>query len=341
MAQDNFITRIITLAFIAVLFLIALVMLKSIIISIIIGLLLAYLFYPVYQKIYKYTKRENLSAILLIIGIFVVIAVPFWFILPALIKQTFETFLFFQKINFAQILEKILPSLSAETLRVFAINLNNFIAQLFSSLLNQFSQLIVELPSIILQLVIIFFTFYFAVRDADKLKQYALKLSPFSHSTEEKLLNKFRQITDSIIFGQLLIAIIQGIALGIGLFILGVSKVFILMFITIFVSMIPVLGACFVWLPVGIALLLSGSIFQGIILLLYGALIVSNIDNVLRPYFLSRKSELPIVVGIIGIIGGLYTFGIVGLVLGPLILAYLLIVIDFYQQGKLKELFKK
>ncbi len=62
-------------------------------------------------------------------------------------------------------------------------------------------------------------------------------------------------------------------------------------------------------------------------------------DNILRPYFLSKKSNLPIALSIIGIIGGLYLFGIAGLVLGPLILAYVLIIIEFYKQGKLEELF--
>jgi predicted PurR-regulated permease PerM len=68
---------------------------------------------------------------------------------------------------------------------------------------------------------------------------------------------------------------------------------------------------------------------------------ISLIDNVLRPYILSKRSSLPIVLSVIGTIGGLYFFGIVGLVLGPLILAYVLIIIEFYQQGKLNELFNR
>ena len=75
--------------------------------------------------------------------------------------------------------------------------------------------------------------------------------------------------------------------------------------------------------------------------MLYGAIFVSTIDNLLRPYLLARSSNLPVALGVIGTIGGLYLFGIAGLVLGPLILAYGLILIDFYKQGKLNELFKK
>jgi len=94
-------------------------------------------------------------------------------------------------------------------------------------------------------------------------------------------------------------------------------------------------------LPAGIFLIIAGQTFSGIFMLLYGAIFISTIDNLLRPYFLSRQSNLPVALSVIGTIGGLYFFGIAGLILGPLVLAYALIIIEFYQQGKLKELFNK
>ena len=76
-------------------------------------------------------------------------------------------------------------------------------------------------------------------------------------------------------------------------------------------------------------------------MLLYGGLFVSTIDNLVRPYLLSKRSNLPIALSIIGTIGGFYSFGIAGLILGPLILAYCLIILEFYREGRLDELFKK
>ena len=105
--------------------------------------------------------------------------------------------------------------------------------------------------------------------------------------------------------------------------------------------MIPVLGSWIVWMPVGLFLIFTGQTFDGIFLLLYGALFISTIDNLIRPYILSKQSNLPIALSVIGTIGGLYFFGIAGLILGPLVLAYVLIIIEFYQQGKLKDLFNK
>jgi len=192
-----------------------------------------------------------------------------------------------------------------------------------------------------LKFAVFLFTFFFAIRDSTELKNYLSSLSPFSNSTELKFLKELRGITNVIVFGQVLIGILQGLALGIGLFFLGVPNALILTFLASLISMIPILGSWLVWLPVSLYLLAIGQTFQGIFLLLYGSLFVSSMDNIIRPYLLSKHSNLPIVLSVIGTIGGLYLFGIAGLVLGPLVLAYVLIIIEFYQEGKLNDLFKK
>jgi predicted PurR-regulated permease PerM len=173
-----------------------------------------------------------------------------------------------------------------------------------------------------------------------KLKDYLFGLSPFSKSTEKKFLEEFKGITKSIVVGQVLIGIIQGLAIGIGLFFLGVPNALMLTLAAAIVSIVPVLGSWLVWLPVSIILLMTGSTFAGVFLFFYGALFVSIIDNFLRPYFLSKGSHLSVPLGVIGTIGGLFFFGIAGLILGPLILAYALIILEFYRQGKLNELFE-
>ena len=211
----------------------------------------------------------------------------------------------------------------------------------FSSFLGQFTSLLINLPTILLNFAVFLFTFFYVIRDSDKLKDYLSSLSPFSEKTEEKFLNELRGITNAIVFGQVIIGVVQGLALGIGFFILGVPKTIILTFIAIIICMIPFLGSGLVWIPVSFFLLASGQTYSGIFLLLYGGLFVSSLDNIIRPIILSRKSStLPIPVSIIGTIGGLFVFGIAGLILGPLILAYAMIIIEFYQQGKLGELFK-
>ncbi|MGC9309294.1 MAG: AI-2E family transporter [Candidatus Nanoarchaeia archaeon] len=327
---------------IGALLLVTFLMLKPIIVPIIVGLLLAYIFHPVYKIIRKKIKNENLSTFLLITGIILIIAITLSLLIPVVVEQTFDTYLLLQDINFADAIKDISPSLiNDETAISLSRHLNNLLSNLFSSFLNQFTAFIVGIPGFLLKFVVFLFTFFFAVRDAEKLKKYVSGLSPFSYTTEKKFMDEFRDITNAIIYGQVLIGILQGLALGVGLFILGVPKALILTVIAALVSIIPVLGSWLVYLPVGLFLIISGSLFSGIALLLYGTIFVSSIDNFLRPILLSKRSKIPLVIGVIGIIGGLYYFGIIGLVLGPLILAYVLIIVEFYKQGKLNELFKK
>jgi len=322
--------------FILGIFLLAFLVLKPIIIPIIFGLLFGYIFSPVYKWIKKYLGGNNIPAFILLGGLTVLIVVPLIYLIPLLGRQLFEIYILLQNTNFAEILSRFFEGDIATTI---AIHLNNIFGEIFPVLVGGVSDFLKNLPVFLLQFAVFLFTFFFAVRDLDKLTEFISDLSPFSKSTEKKFLTEFRGITNSIVFGQVLIGIIQGLVLGVALFFLGVPRVLLLTVITAIVSMIPVLGSWLVWLPVGVILLATGKVFSGIFILLYGALFVSLIDNFLRPYFLSRKSNLPIVLSVIGTIGGLFVFGIAGLVLGPLILAYVLIILEFYKQGKLNELF--
>ncbi len=319
-------------------FVIAFLVLRPIVIPILFGLLFGYLFSPVYKKILKYLKWRNLSAFVVIMGLTAILVIPLIYIIPSLVKQIFDTYVLLQNFNFNILLQEFVQGDIATSI---AMNLDNIIGKFFSTILNQFTIFLVNLPSFLLQFSVFLFVFYFTIRDLDHLKKYLSHLSPFSKSTGKKFMEEFRGITNAIIFGQVLIGIIQGLAVGICLFFLGVPKALVFTFLACIVSVIPVLGSWLVWFPVGVVLITTGQTFSGAFILLYGFFFVSIIDNILRPYLLSRKSSLPIVLSIIGTIGGLYFFGIAGLILGPLILAYVLIIIEFYKQGKLNELFNK
>lgn len=319
-------------------FILAFLVLKPIIIPIIFGLLFAYIFSPLYKGINKKIKNKNAAALLLIFAIITLIAVPMYMLIPIMIRQTSEAYILIRGINIGEILNNLLSGGSASTI---PINFDSIIYGISSTFSNQLSNFLKNFPSFLLQFAVFLFTFYFTIRDAEEIKSYISTLSPFSESTEKKFLKEFRGITNAIVFGQVLIGIVQGLAVGVGLFFLGVPNALILTFIASIVSMIPVLGSWIVWLPVSLFLIFTGQTFNGVFLLLYGALFVSTIDNLIRPYILSKQSNLPVALSVIGTIGGLYLFGIAGLVLGPLILAYVLIIIEFYQQGKLKDLFNK
>jgi predicted PurR-regulated permease PerM len=341
MVDNNFTNKTIVITLIAIVFIISFLILRPIIVAIIAGALLAYVLYPLYIPLRRWIKRENLSTFIFIFLIFLLIAVPLWFLLPGLIRDIFDTYMLIQKTDFATTLGKLFALfLSAETAQLATAQANSFIANLFNSMISSLNSVFSNLPNILFQAAIMLFTFYFVIRDYVLLRETLIRLSPFSESTEKKFASEFRGITNAIVFGHLLVGVIKGLALGLGFLILGVDNILFLTGIGIILSIIPIIGPWLLWIPVALLLIVNGNVFGGVVLLFYGAVIISQIDNVLLPYIISRKSNLNVFVSLIGTIGGLYAFGVIGLIIGPLILSYLLIIIDFYKEGKLNELFK-
>ena len=141
----------------------------------------------------------------------------------------------------------------------------------------------------------------------------------------------------SVIFGQIIIGIFQGIFTGIGLFIFKAPSPLILSIVAIFVGIIPLIGPWLVWFPVAIyLLLLSGNTFGGIGLMIYGLIIISWIDTIVRPLIVSKTAKVSSPIVLIGMVGGLFVFGILGLIIGPLILSYISLILEMYKDKKLK-----
>ncbi|GAI30169.1 unnamed protein product, partial [marine sediment metagenome] len=148
------------------------------------------------------------------------------------------------------------------------------------------------------------------MRDADLFLKYVKTLSPFSQSLERELAKKFKGITKAVIYGFVVVGILQGVLTGVGLFIFRVPNALLLTVLAVLGAIIPVLGAWIVWLPAAIYLFLTGHVVLGIGLALYGALFISWIDNIIRPYIVARKTKISSAIVLIGMIGGLIVFGI-------------------------------
>jgi predicted PurR-regulated permease PerM len=130
--------------------------------------------------------------------------------------------------------------------------------------------------------------------------------------------------TRAVVFGLILTALTQGLLAGIGYAFVGVRTPILLGALTVVTALVPFVGTIAVWAPVGVWLLLSGEVSAGASLLAWGALVVSTADNFLRPMLISNAADIPLMIVLFGVMGGLLAFGFVGLFLGPLILAMLL-----------------
>lgn len=306
--------------------------------SIFIGLVLAYVFYPIYRKIFSIVREKNTSAVILIILVMLLIIIPLWFLFPIFIRQAFNFYLLLQKIDIMPFLNSFFPSLS-DVSTTFGLTFAKFQTTAISTVLSYGSDIILNLPKILLKLVIVLFVFFFGLRDGELFLNYIKSLSPFSKSAEEEFEKKFDQVTKSVIYGHFVVGAIQGILTGIGLYIFGMPHALILTVVAIFGAIIPVLGAWLAWIPSSIYLIATGHQLQGIGLALYGIIFISWVDNILRSYIVSKRAKISSGIVLIGMISGLIVFGVLGLLIGPLIIAYLLLILDAYRNKKFPALF--
>ncbi len=334
--DDVYFKKIITAIILGLLIVLSFLIMRPILISIIVALILAFIFSPVYDWLYKHTKLKNISVLLIIAFIITLLFLPLWFLTPILIKQAFTIFQATQQIDFVTPLKSVLPNLFAS--EQFSIDIGNilssFTSKITNSLINSLSNLILNLPALLLQFTVVLFTFFFVLRDKEKVLEYVKTLLPFSKDVEEKLLKYTSGITASLVYGQIVIGIIQGIILGIGLFIFKVPNALFFTFLAIFAGILPIVGTGLVWVPLAIYLFFSGNMVSAWGVLAFG-IVSSTIDNFLRPLIVSKKTKINSAILLISMIGGLFFFGVLGLLLGPLIISYLLILLEIYR-GKTK-----
>ena len=333
--EGSYFEKIATTAVLVILLVLAFFLLKPILLSIIVGLLLAFIFTPVYDWLNKKIKSKNLTAGLICLALISLIVLPLWFLTPVLINQSFKLYLASQQVDFAALFENIFPSLLTAgqfSIEIGAI-LSSFITKITNSLVNSVSQLVLNFPIIFLQLLVAFFTFFFVLKDKEKLVSYIKSFSPFSKEVEEKLFKSSKGITISLIYGQVIIGIIQGILAGLGFFIFGVPNALLLTLAAALAGILPIIGPVIIWVPVVIYLFIAGNIFPAIGVIAFG-LLASFSDNLIRPIIVSKRTNLPPSLILVGIIGGFLLFGILGIILGPLIIAYLLIVLEIYRKKR-------
>ena len=263
-----------------------------------------------------------------------------WFLTPILIEQSFNFYVASQQIDFVTPLKQIFPNVfaSEQFSQEIGSTISSFITKISNTLMNSFSKLISNFPILLLQFFVVFFVFFVVLKEQEKFVDYIRSLLPFSKEVENKLFKSSREITTSIFYGQILLGAISGIIVGISFYIFNVPNAFILTILAAAAGILPILGTTIIWIPVTIYLFVIGSFYPAMGVVLIGIL-SSSLENFVKPIILSRWINLHPAIILIGMVGGTFIFGIFGIILGPLVLAYLLIVLEIYRDKKTPGVF--
>lgn len=209
------------------------------------------------------------------------------------------------------------------------------IAQSVAASLVVFSQLTL---TFIINTAIMLYLLFFFIRDGEKLKDLVLHHLPLGDAYERRLVLRFTETTTAVIKGTIAIAVVQGSIGGALFWAVGIANPVLWGVAMGVLAIIPLLGTAIVWFPAAVVLILTGSVWSGVIVLLVGALVISLIDEFLRPRLVGRDSRMPDAVVLLATVGGLATFGVSGFIIGPIIAALFLTLWEMFEERYHMEL---
>lgn len=173
-------------------------------------------------------------------------------------------------------------------------------------------------------LLIFVMALFFWFADGPEIVSALMVLSPLEDKYEQQLLTEFQMLVRAVVAGSIASATAQAVLSGVGFWFAGMQSIFLLMALTALLAMVPFVGASLVWIPASLWLAFGeGNMTAGIALAIYGTLIVSTVDNVIRPWIIMERASLHPLAGLLGVLGGIQTLGPLGVFIGPIVVAFL------------------
>lgn len=299
------------------------------------AVVLAILFAPVNRFLLdRMRNRQNLAAFATLMLCLIMVILPVTLLIASLTQQGWTLY---QKMrlgeldigaNFQQILAA-LPPWMAGVLDRFEITDLATLRERITSGAIQGTQVIAthvlqvgqNIFGFVVGLIVMLYLLFFFLRDGKRIADAVIRATPLSETHKRTLFEKFRTVIRATIKGSLVVAAVQGALGGLMFWILGIQGALLWGVLMAFLSLLPAVGSGFVWGPVAVYLLLTGSLVQGAVLIGFGMLVIGLVDNLLRPLLVGKDTQMPDYIVLLSTLGGLAIFGLNGFVIGPVIAA--------------------
>ncbi len=204
-------------------------------------------------------------------------------------------------------------------------------------IINEVQSAATNLTGLLVNFGMMIFALFFFFRDGEGMLNRLKYLIPMKDEQKDEIFKKFYDTLNAVIVGVMVTAAVQGILQGLIFWALGVSYSVLGGVLTFVFALIPIGGAVIVWLPVGLYLVFTGSLYTGIAVLVLGGVVVSSVDNFLKPMIIGGKVKLSTLFLVLTIFGSLSVFGFTGIILGPVLLAIFMSFIEIYKTEYLES----
>ena len=185
----------------------------------------------------------------------------------------------------------------------------------------------------VLNFTAMLFLLFFFIRDGVGMARAATNLVPLEPARRHDLRDRLGNVTRAVVLGTVVTSMVQGLLLGIGFAVVGLAAPVVFGVMAALLSVVPFGGTALVWVPAVALLLFQGRYGAAIALAAIGV-VVSTVDNFLKPFLISGRAVLPTLAVFIGVLGGLLAFGVIGMFLGPVVIALALALVDFAQDAR-------
>ncbi len=286
-------------------------------------------------------ERRNLAAVLTLLLIVAIVLLPLALTAASLVAEATNFYERVQsgEINLGRMLQQFLDALPGWARRILnrlGVTDVGDVQSRLAALLKEGSQFFATqavlvgqgTANFVISLFLMLYLLFFFLRDGGMLSRRIRDAIPLRSEQKRALFEKFAVVVRAMVKGTIVVAIVQGALGGLIFWLLGIHAPVLWGVVMAFLSLLPAVGAAIVWFPVALYLLATGAVWQGVILIAFGAGVIGLVDNLLRPYLVGKDTRMPDYIVLISTLGGLVIFGLNGFVIGPLIAAMFFAVWD-------------
>ncbi len=306
-----------------------------------VALVLATIAEPGHARIRRFTRgHESLAALITCFLVVVMVILPCLVLLGILAQQSIQLYDWVNQKLHGNLLDeeivrqalqwqkKVLPQLRLDP-RELIKGFTGIVGSLSKEIVGLSAAALKAVTTTLWQFFLMLVALFYFLKDGGRFLRWALYLTPLPGSLRKELFEKFRRVSESAFYGAFMTATLQGVLGGLGFLIVGLQPL-VWGAAMAFFSMVPVVGTALVWLPAGLMLILTQHVGYGIFLIIWG-LMVSLSDNLVRPMIMKGRSELHPLLIFFSLLGGVFSFGPLGILLGPLAIVLAISMLQAYE----------
>ncbi|WP_293779365.1 AI-2E family transporter [uncultured Oxalicibacterium sp.] len=315
------------------------------------AIVLAILFAPFYRRLVaKMNKRPNLAAFTTLLICILLVVLPLTIITLSLIREASAVYVNLRSgqidiVGFVQRVFAALPDSVVNVLDRFGVGNLSALQEKLTNAAVQGSEFITRQAinigqntfNFFVSFALMLYMLFFLLRDGDRLVVQLKQATPLNHDHKRELFNNLTTAIRATVKGNIIVASVQGALGGVAFWFLGVQGALLWGVLMAFLSLLPAVGAALIWLPVAIYFIMTGSLWEGIGLIVYGVVVIGLVDNILRPMLVGKDTQLPDYIVLISTVGGMALLGLNGFVIGPVIAAMCITLWEMFSVGNQKH----